>query len=583
MPTTSQKPLSLLIKSLLKHPPANSKDLTTIIKKFPKSSGGFYKKSTVLPAYIETITRSNIKPNQLLLSLLRTKPIRSSSGVTVITVLTKPFACPGECIFCPNDISMPKSYIASEPGAQRALHHSFDPYAQTYTRLLALQNIGHPVDKAEIIVLGGTWSVYPLPYRIWFIKRCFDALNDFGQGKDHRHSSKPSLIINSKLIQKHAITNTRNGLSSTYNQTISRLYGEQERQKRIQNRESSTWAQLEKVQLLNQNSPIRCVGLVLESRPDNLTPQEVLILRQLGATKTQIGLQSLQDDVLIKNKRGHSVADAAKAMDLLRLAGFKIHAHWMPNLYGSTPEIDKQDYLKLYHHLSFKPDELKIYPCSLIPGTELVEKYEKGEWQPYTKSQLLDVLSHSMTNTPRYSRLTRIIRDIPGHEIAVGNKITNFRQLVEAHCQKEGLPLQDIRSREIRHQPLDPATLKLKSTHYKTSATTEYFLEWVGESDQIAGFLRLSLPNRQQNPITPELHHTALIREVHVYGQAIAIGKKGKAAQHQGFGKKLILKAESITQKHGFKRLAVISAIGTREYYAKLGYTLNELYQIKPL
>jgi elongator complex protein 3 len=324
------------------------------------------------------------------------------------------------------------------------------------------------------------------------------------------------------------------------------------------------------------------VGLVVETRPDHISEEEVLRIRRLGCTKVQIGFQSLNDDVLALNKRGHDVAATRRAVRLLRKAGFKIHAHWMPNLYGSSPEADIEDYRKMFSDGDFCPDELKIYPCSLIESAELMQYYRRGEWRPYTQDELLAVLTEVFRETPPYTRLTRVIRDIPSTDIVVGNKKTNFRELVDRNLKNEGIHTSEIRSREIRDKEVTMDDLMLDIVRYDGGIGEELFLQFITDEDDIAGFLRLSLP--EEEPINPELGNAAMIREVHVYGQSLRIGRAmdGKA-QHLGLGKQLIEKAVEIAREAGYKRLAVISAIGTREYYRKRGFDDGKLYQIREL
>jgi elongator complex protein 3 len=270
------------------------------------------------------------------------------------------------------------------------------------------------------------------------------------------------------------------------------------------------------------------------------------------------------------------VAETEAAINLLRQAGFKIHGHWMPNLYGSDPDADIHDFDQLFTNPSICPDELKIYPCSLIDHTELMNIHQRGLWQPYTRDQLVTVLTHALTHTPEYCRLTRIIRDIPGHEIVTGNKTTNLRQLIESNINP--IDLHDIRAREIRNSTLTPSELILNQIEYHTAVSTEYFLQFITADRRIAAFLRLSFPTIP-NPIS-ELSHKAIIREVHVYGQSISVGDNNpKRPQHSGLGKKLITQSVNLAKKHGYSGISVISAIGTREYYKKLGFTLTDLYQ----
>ncbi|HYD35771.1 MAG TPA: tRNA uridine(34) 5-carboxymethylaminomethyl modification radical SAM/GNAT enzyme Elp3 [Vitreimonas sp.] len=567
-----------------------------ITKKYPKPDKAVFSKDELLKAYRELAGTQGLQPTQeKILHYLTMKPIRTMSGVTPVTVLTKPFPCPGTCIFCPNDIRMPKSYLSDEPGAQRAERNYFDPYLQTYNRLQAFQNIGHSVDKVELIVLGGTWSYYPESYQIWFIKECLRALNEFGIKDDRiaieeRYQQMSSTFQN---MQRHAPSNNpaqnKQQLASqqiqgehfhkTYNQAISELYVAPERLAGFDKYQSATWEELESEQKINETAASRSVGLVIETRPDNISEAEVLRVRRLGCTKTQIGFQSLSDEVLTKNKRGHDVAATRRAVNLLRQAGFKIHAHWMANLYGSSVELDKQDYLTLFSDPDFKPDELKIYPCSLIESAELMQYYQAGKWQPYTYEELLDVLTFCLQQTPQYCRLTRVIRDIPSTDIVVGNKLTNFRQIAEQKLATAGERSQDIRAREIKNTQFVFEDLELDEIKYDTAVSTEIFLQYViKETHQIAAFLRLSLP--KQPSFVEELKQAAIIREVHVYGQAVDVGDKAQGrAQHLGLGTRLIERAKELAHQAYFPELAVISAIGTREYYRKRGFKDGKLYQ----
>jgi len=529
---------------------------------------------------------------------LRLKPVRTSSGVTPVTVLTKPFPCPGECIFCPNDVRMPKSYLSDEPGAQRAEQNSFDPYLQTMTRLKTYYLTGHPTDKIEVIILGGTWSFYPETFQIWFIKRIFDALHDFGAGIDHTEEVEAAIKAGSQL---HPLNNTVNvtvhgdDMVQSYNQVVQNVYAAEMRRSRELNHkieggerspidEWATWDELEAAHRFNEDAPCHCVGLVIETRPDHISEEEVLRVRRLGCTKVQIGFQSLNDTVLRMNRRGHTVAATRRAVKLLRQAGFKIHAHWMPNLYGSSPDEDIEDYRKMFADPDFRPDELKVYPCSLIESAALMKNYQDGSWRPYTQDELLRVLVECFRMTPEYTRLTRVIRDIPGTDIVVGNKVTNFRQLVENELARRGDRPTDIRGREIRHSNVTMDQVHLDEQVYDSSWGDEMFLQYITEDRQIAGFLRLSLPPRDQAALTDELADAAMIREVHVYGQAVDIGETSTGrAQHAGLGTRLIERAVEIAKERGYSRLAVISAVGTRGYYRKRGFVDGQLYQLREI
>lgn len=578
-----------------------------LIARFPKKDGSVFCKSELVIAYRALAGTHGLSPlNTEILRAIQMKPTRTISGVTPVTVLTKPFPCPGKCIFCPNDIRMPKSYLADEPGAQRAERNAFDPYLQTYSRLLAFQNTGHLTDKVEIIVLGGTWSYYPEAYQIWFIKECFRALNDFSQQRDDRErilaqyrtarerleQAKTKLGQDDTFVPAANPTENKEALAAyqvhggkldkTYNHVVSHLYTAPEKVSGVDQLQTASWQQLEHEQEINESAACRSVGLVIETRPDNISEAEVTRIRRLGCTKTQIGVQNLNDEVLKKNHRGHGVDATRRAFRLLRQAGFKIHAHWMPNLYGSTPEQDKEDYMKLFTDQDFCPDELKIYPCSLIESAELMQYYQAGKWRPYTEDELLDVLSFCLLNTPRYCRLTRVVRDIPSTDIVAGNKKTNFREIVERKLDELGQASHNIRAREIRAKQVTFDELERVETIYETSLATEIFIEYVkkeSKQELIAGFLRLSLP--KQDAFLSELAGAAMIREVHVYGKAVGIGQRATGkAQHVGLGSQLIERAKELAAQHRFKKLAVISAIGTREYYRQRSFLDGKLYQI---
>ncbi|MBP9819516.1 tRNA uridine(34) 5-carboxymethylaminomethyl modification radical SAM/GNAT enzyme Elp3, partial [Candidatus Woesebacteria bacterium] len=498
--TNHQLPLSLvaLLTELATGKYTDAKSLQQLIKRFPKASSLLYSKSEILAGY-RTLSADDIskKLPRDIERLLLLKPVRTQSGVAPVTVLTKPFPCPGKCIFCPNDIRMPKSYLADEPGAQRAERNWFDPYLQTYNRLTALHAIGHEVDKVELIILGGTWSFYPEPYQIWFISECFRALNEFGVSDGRAEVEAHYQQVQERLKQADAYTATVDprenkeklrereimgeDVTATrhYNQVISELYVAPEQKLGISQYQTASWEVLEALQHSNEAAGHRCVGLVIETRPDCISEAEVIRIRRLGCTKAQIGFQSLQDSVLTANKRGHDVAATRRAVRLLRQAGFKIHAHWMANLYGSSVEKDIVDYSKMFSDTDFMPDELKIYPCSLIASAELMQHYKDGSWQPYTHDELLHVVTECIKQTPEYCRLTRVIRDIPSTDIVVGNKLTNFRQVAERSLAEAGEQSKDIRAREIRRELFDEQALKLQVYEYSTSVSTELFLQFV--------------------------------------------------------------------------------------------------------
>ncbi|MFN2254140.1 MAG: elongator complex protein 3, partial [Candidatus Promineifilaceae bacterium] len=341
---------------------------------------------------------------------------------------------------------------------------------------------------------------------------------------------------------------------------------------------------LAEAQAINEKGNRRNVGLVVETRQDRINEEELRWLRSLGVTKVQVGIQSLDDHILAINNRGHDVQATRDAFRLLRLAGFKIHGHWMANLLGATPESDIEDYGRLWSDPAIRPDELKIYPCILVENAELYEYWQRGEYRPYSEDEVRDVLISCMVQTPRWVRLNRVIRDFPTTHVVAGNKKANMRQIAQNKMKAEGLPLRDIRYREIRRQRVGREDLRLRVDSYETEGTQEHFLSFETADERIAGFLRLSFPDRGRPHPFPELEDHAMIREVHVYGPALDLGEESRGeAQHIGLGTELIEEAKRMAREAGYGSLAVISAIGTRRYYAKLGFELDGLYMTTAL
>ena len=532
---------------------------------------------------------------------VRMKPRRTASGVATITVITRPHTCSSNCIYCPCDLRMPKSYLANEPACQRAELTFFDPYVQVAARLQALHQMGHSTDKVELIVLGGTWSDYPESYQYWFIKELFRALNEWPNAPQH---------IQERLnwYTSFGLQNSEEALSSfvaeqqaavfddttTYNQAFHKLYDASKPHQSAWLQMQSTYDELVEQQHVNEAAATRVVGLVIETRPDTITPDNLRMFRQLGCTKIQIGIQSTRQEILDANKRQMSAAQIKRAFSLIRLYGFKIHSHLMVNLLGATPEADKRDFKTFVTDPGFLPDAIKLYPCALVSGTQLVQKYREGTWQPYAKDELVDVLVQDVLNTPPYVRISRMIRDISATDILVGNKHTNLRQMVEQELAAEDVAsrVQEIRFREINQQQVRAAELTLRDFTYTTAVSDEHFLQWVTADNKIAGFCRLSLPHWDKltagacDVAANELlvqPGQAMIRELHVYGQALSLGSEGMSAQHQGLGQKLLAKASSIAADAGYTSLNVISSIGTRAYYRAQGFTDAGLYQQKAL
>ncbi len=502
-------------------------DVFTAIRKNPMPGVGYLAKHTLVEAYRRLVSSGEWTEDIELFKRIRLKPVRTLSGVTTVTVLTGPHACPGECIFCPNDTRLPKSYLYGEPGAMRGMQNDFDPYMQTASRLEALDAVGHPVDKIELLILGGTFTAYEPEYQEWFICRCFDAMNGFdSSGMEEAHR-------------------------------------------------------------FNEGATHRNVGLVIETRPDEITPAVLTRLRELGVTKVQIGAQSLDDRLLQINKRGHTASDTLRAVGMLRAAGFKVVLHWMPNLLGATLESDREDFVRLWNE-GYCPDELKIYPTQLVEKSELYDIWQQGGYVPYTTDELIQLIADLKITIPRYCRVNRVIRDIPSNLIAAGNKRSSLRMDVKEELDRRGQHCQCVRCREVRSEQIKPDELVFHDLAYDTPASQEHFLSFDTPQDKLAGYLRLSLPDFTQNTdvrqAMTDLKDAAIIREVHVFGQSLPVGSdEAGAAQHTGLGTTLIAEAERIAREKGYARLAVIAAVGTRLYYQKRGFERGTHYFVKEL
>jgi elongator complex protein 3 len=503
----------------------NNKTYLAIVNGHARQTGRLFSKTELMDGYRKLVARGIMPADHTLAQRLLRKPVRTHSGVAPVTVLTKPYDCPGDCLFCPTFVRLPKSYLPDEPGAMRALQNDFDPYRQVQSRLNSFRATGHTANKVELLILGGTWSAYPKKYREWFVQRCLDAMN---------------------------------GVDS---------------------------ASLAEAQRLNENAAFRNVGLVIETRPDTITRREIMHLRQLGVTKVQMGIQSMDDRLLALNQRGHTVEDTRRAFGLLRAAGFKLVGHWMANLYGADVASDYADFQKLFDDPAIRPDELKIYPTSLLKEAELYQRYQEGLYKPYDEQTLIELIARCKLHVPRYTRINRIFRDIPSPNIVEGNKKTNLRQLVQQYMVKHEMgQCQCLRCREVRRQEISSDALRLAVLPYETSVSHEYFISFVTPEDKVAGFLRLSLPLAPELVPIDEIKQAAMIREVHVYGPALNLGKDSRGeAQHRGLGGRLIAQAEKLARAAGFSQLAVISAIGTRQYYRHHGFEMTDFYMMKAL
>ena len=553
-----------------------------------KSRRQFVTNSQLIKAYHNLVKNKTIGRSVKIENLLRRRQVRTLSGVAIITVLTRPYPCPGQCLFCPKEPGMPKSYLKNEPAAHRAFLTKFDPYAQVNVRLKALADNGHPIDKIELIVLGGTWSAYPENYQYWFIKECFRAANSYP-------STSPAIAGSAQGILPEQTTK---GSAS----------------------KAKLYKGLKFEQHKNETTKHRIIGITLETRPDYINLDEIKRMRDLGCTRVELGAQTVYDDVLKKNQRGHTVAQTIAATRLLKNAGFKINYHMMLNLPGSSILRDKQMFVELFSNSpastrgihrreagDFQPDLLKIYPCAVLRTAELYKLWLAKKYRPYTERQLVALLLAIKKNIPPYVRIQRIIRDIPAGDIVAGSKTSNLRQLINNLGTRQ---CQCIRCREIREQYSTKDKIKLFRHDYPASGGQEIFLSFASpDQKKLYALLRLRIPYQDYNAprpaaaglpplnlrggegeLLPVLQNAALIRELHTYGQLISIKTKNQklkanpAAQHVGLGKRLMGEAEKIVKNEtACKKIAVISGVGVREYYKKLGYRLKDEYMVKDL
>jgi elongator complex protein 3 len=536
----------LIIKAASKEKFKKRADFEKFRNKLIKANKGvIFHNLYFIKAYRDLLAEGEIKENSQLVGFIQKRSVRTMSGVAPVTVLTKPYPCPGRCVYCPTDARMPKSYLPSQPAAQRAYRQRFNPYTQVFVRLRALQMTGHEISKVELRIIGGTWSSYPKTYQKWFVKRCMQAMNEFLEQMEDKRTLD---MVN--LIKK------KDGLNTVHIKSL-----------------AAGNLRFSEVEKENETAKIRCIGVNIETRPDFIDKKEVKRLRSLGVTKVEMGVQTVYEDVNELTGRGHNLDDVKNATRLLKDAGFKISYHIMPNLPGSTVARDKKIMHELFTNSDYQPDYLKIYPCVVMPKTKLSKWYREGKFKPYSDKVLEDVLLKEMKDIPYWCRVDRIARDIPANEIEGGFLVSNIRQILEKRLIDEGFKVKDIRSREIQGGEIDPSKVKLIRREYEASGGQEIFLSYEdSRKDKLVALLRLRLCDR------------AFVREVHVYGKQTAVGEHGKGrSQHQGWGAKLLKEAEKIASKAGFNEIAVISGIGTREYYKKWGYELKGTYMVKLL
>ncbi len=454
---------------------------------------------------------------------------RTISGVTPVAVMTQPMKCPGKCVYCPTYPATPQSYTTESPAVLRAKKCHYDAREQVKLRLKILSEMGHPTDKVELIVMGGTFLACPKDYQYQFIKDCFDALND---------------------------------------------------------KESTT---LEEAKRLNQTTHHRCTGLCIETRPDWCGQEEIDRMLEFGTTRVELGVQTLDDEIYRLVRRGHRVADVVRATTLLKEHGFKVHYHWMPGLPGSTPKEDLELSYRLFSDEGFRPDGLKLYPTMVVAGTELEEWYKNNRYQPYDDDTMIKLIVDIKSIVPRYVRISRVLRDIPAKFIVGGLK-DSLRDVVKQQMKEAGIECKCIRCREYGHRARDGWAIgepRMVRMDYEASGGKEILLSFEDENETLFGLLRLRIQSKPITALGQEIKGSlALIRELHIYGPEVPLTEhKEKAVQHKGLGKALLREAERIAHlEFQAQQMIILSGVGAREYYrSEFGYSSQGDYMVKNL
>lgn len=470
-----------------------------------------------LPSNSSILELLNPSPGSEALSLLRLKPSRTASGIAALAIMTSPYNCPhGTCIYCPGGVmnNSAQAYTGKEPAARRAAMNNFDPYEQARARIEQFRAIGHSTSKLELIIMGGTFTARTREYQEWFVRRAFDALNG---------------IKSTDIQQAHSI---------------------------------------------NEKAENRCVGLTIETRPDQLSDEQTDFILSLGATRVELGVQCVFDTVLKRINRGHDVKSVIDATARLKDRGLKICYHMMPGLPGMTREMEIANFRRLFENEEFRPDMLKIYPTLIIEGTPLHEMFRRGQYSEMTTEEAVDLLAEIKRDIPPYVRIQRIQRDIPANLITAGVRKSNIRELIREEMERRGWRCRCIRCREVGHlgiREIKNSDVELRELRYRASGGTEIFLSYETEGDAIVGYLRLRLNGGS----------TAYVRELKVFGTVVPVGSHLMHWQHRGYGARLMEAAESIAFGEGYEKLRVISAVGTRDYYSRLGYSRDATYMTK--
>jgi elongator complex protein 3 len=497
-----------------------------------------------VPSNGEILNYSDSEDN--LKTLLKRKPVRTISGVSPVAIMTSPHMCPhGKCLYCPggpaSKFSSSQAYTGDEPAGQRAQKTKFDPFAQVNLRLNQLQYIGHPVNKVELILMGGTMTARSHDYQEWFVRRALQAMNTYNPKSQPEPSAKLSL------------EKSNNNNSFCY---------------------------FEPVKKENELADVRCIGLTFETKPDWCGKKQIRRMLRLGCTKVEIGVQTTYERVNREMHRGHGMRASKKASRMLKDSGLKVGYHLMPGQPTMSEAMCREDFHQIFCDNQWKPDYLKIYPTLVVEGTRTYDMWKNGEFNPLNTDQAAEIVADAMSNMPRYVRLQRVQRDIPAHNIEAGVQKSNLRQIARQKLNDRGETCNCIRCREVGHNDEEPEEIKLTRTKYESAGGTEFFISFEDLTKNIlVGFCRLRFPNSQ---FIKQLNNSSVIRELHVYGDEAVLGEDDDSWQHRGYGKRLVKEAERISRQHGYDKICVTSGIGAKEYYRnKLQYENDGYYMSK--
>lgn len=522
------------------------------------------------------LEHASLEEKKIVSNLLRKKPTRTISGVAIVAVMCHPHQCPhGRCYYCPESDIAPPSYTGEEPAALRGRMFKFHPYVQCYNRLKQLHKVGHPIDKVELIIMGGTFPSKDICYQEWFVSQCLKAMSDFGVILENITEIGDIESFNKEDLLKYP----------PYSNNALKTYP------------PNDYVLIDDIQRINESSKVRCIGMTFETRPDYCKEPHVDRMLNMGVTRVELGVQTIHNHIYEKIKRGHTVEDVIEANRILRDSGVKVAMHMMPGLFPlardeprieQCPEKDLKMFKTIFTNENFKPDMLKIYPCLVTDGSELHKLWKEGKYRPYSDEEAVELIVQIKRILPKWVRTMRIQRDIPSTLIEDGVKKSNLGELVYNRLEEENINCQCIRCREIGHKKTKEEysidDYKLFEEDYLATEGREYFLSIEDKNEEsLAGFLRLRMPSEKAHREEID-NKTAIVRELHVYGNMIKIGQKGNnIGQHTGFGEKLLKRAEEISIDQNKEELLIISGIGARNYYRKFGYERKGPYMAKKL